>query len=137
MAYSKIFYHINWCTKYRKSLIIPTIEDRLHNHIAKKSRDPGAYLYQVGGVADHVHIALSISPKIAIAQFVGQVKADSSLRINLSNLIDYHFRWQSGYAIFTFRESELPNIINYIRNQKHHHSKGSLKSPLEVFDHDK
>ena len=137
MAYSQIYYHLNWSTKYRKPIIVPEIEDRVHRSIAKKSRDLGAFVYQVGGVEDHVHIALSIPPIIAVAKFVGQVKAVSSVMINRSNLIDYHFQWQSGYAIFTFRESELPKIINYIKNQKQHHAKHTLRKSLEILDKDR
>jgi len=121
MAYTKLFYHIIWSTKHREPTILPIIEYKLHSYIAKKAINLGGIIYAINGIDDHVHLAVSIPPSIAISKFIGQIKAVSSTKLNQSGLIDYKFRWQSSYSIFTFRESELPSIIRYVNNQKDHH----------------
>ncbi len=137
MAYTKLFYHLVWSTKYRKPIISPKIEDHLHGYIAKKAIRLGGIIYAINGIEDHIHLAASIPPKVAVASFIGQIKAVSSVRINQTAKLDSPFRWQSGYAAFTFRESGLSTIIHYIDNQKQHHSKGTTKEELERLDDDK
>lgn len=131
MAYTKLFYHIIWSTKYREQIITTEIEDLVHSFIAKKAIGIGGIVYAINGVSDHVHLAVSIPPSISISKFIGQIKAVASVKINQSGLLEEKFYWQSAYSIFTFRESELPNIIRYIRNQKVHHANGTIKPLME------
>lgn len=132
MAYTKLFYHIVWSTKYREPTITPAIEYRLHSYIAKKAIYLGGIVHAINGINDHVHLAVSIPPQISISKFIGQIKAVSSVRINQSGLCSQKFFWQSAYSIFSFRESELPNIIRYVKNQKQHHVEGSTKYEMEI-----
>jgi REP element-mobilizing transposase RayT len=131
MAYTKLFYHIIWSTQYREPTITPGIEGQLHGYLAKKAISLGGIVYALNGISDHVHLAASIPPSISLSKFIGQIKAVASVRINQSGLCDRKFYWQSSYSIFTFRESELPSIIRYIKNQKEHHKKGTIKPLLE------
>ena len=131
MAYTKLFYHVIWSTKNRKPIITPIIETQLHGFIAKKAISLGAIVYAIDGISDHIHLTVSVPPSIPISKFIGQIKAVSSTKLNQSGLIDYKFRWQSSYSIFTFRESELPSIIRYVKNQKDHHKEGTIIAIME------
>ena len=131
MAYTKLYYHAIWSTKHREPTISPIIENKLHSYIAKKAIHLGGIVYAINGIDDHIHLAVSIPPSIAISKFIGQIKAVSSTKLNQSGLIDYKFRWQSSYSIFTFRESELPSIIRYVKNQKDHHANRTIKLLME------
>ena len=137
MAYTKLFYHVIWSTKNREPIITSGIEDKLHRYLAKKVISLGGIVYAINGISDHVHLAVSIPPSISISKFIGQIKAVSSTKLNQSELIDYKFRWQTSYSIFTFRESELPGIIRYIKNQKDHHAEGRLRNSLEILAREK
>ena len=131
MAYTKLFYHIIWSTKNREPSITPDIEDLIHSYIAKKAFGLGGIVYAINGISDYVHLAVSIPPSISISKFIGQIKAVASVRINQSGLCDQKFYWQTSYSIFTCRESELPGIIRYIKNQKDHHKEGTTKINIE------
>ena len=131
MAYTKLYYHVIWSTKYRERIISIEIEDLVHSFIAKKAIGIGGIVYAINGVSDHIHLAVSIPPTISISKFIGQIKAVASVKINKSGLLEEKFFWQSSYSIFTFRESELPNIVHYVNNQKSHHAKGTTKSIME------
>ena len=132
MAYTKLFYHIIWSTKYREPTITSQIEDKLHGYVARKAISLGAIVYAVNGIEDHVHIAVSIPPTIAISKFIGQIKAVASTKINQSGLCDEKFYWQSSYSIFSFRESELTLVVRYINNQKLHHATGRIRKHMET-----
>ena len=137
MAYTKLFYHIIWSTKHREPTILPIIEYKLHSYIAKKAINLSGIIYAINGIDDHIHLAVSIPPSIAISKFIGQIKAVSSTKLNQSGLIYYKFRWQSSYSIFTFRESELAGIVRYIKRQKKHHAEGRLRNSLEILAREK
>ena len=137
MAFTKLFYHLIWSTKFRQPTILPEIEEDLQGYIRLKAIQLEGIVYCVGGIEDHIHMAVSIPPTIAISKFVGQIKAISAYRINRSGKIQTPFQWQSGYAIFTFRESGLPTIVRYIQNQKQHHANGTINAALEKMNVDK
>jgi putative transposase len=79
---------------------------------------------------EHVHVAISIPPKLAVAKVVGQLKGASSHHIN-ENYADGSFAWQAEYGVFSFSEKALPAIVEYVKNQKKHHSENTLNSQLE------
>ena len=137
MAYTKLFYHIVWSTKNRDPIITSEIEHQLHSYIAKKAISLKGIVYAINGTNDHIHLAVSIPPSISISKFIGQIKAVASVKINQSGLCDQKFYWQSSYSIFSFRESELLNIIRYVKNQKQHHAEGCLRNSLETIAREK
>ena len=75
MAYWQLFYHIIWSTKYREPLLTPKVESVIHDFLRSKAIGLGATVFALDGMVDHVHMVASIPPKIAVAKFVGQVKA--------------------------------------------------------------
>jgi putative transposase len=103
-------------------LITAEFEQRLYNVIAAKSKSLGAVVYAVGGMNDHIHLAASVPPKAALAQFIGQVKGNSSHFVNHELALPYHFGWQAEYGIVSFGEKQLNWIVNYVKNQPQHHS---------------
>jgi len=114
-------------------MILPIIKNKLHSYIAKKAIHLGGIVYAINGIDNHVHLAVSIPPSIAISKFIGQIKAVSSTKLNQSGLIDYKFRWQPSYSIFTFRESDLAGIVGYLKRQKQHYAEGRLRNSLDSF----
>jgi putative transposase len=62
---------------------------------------------EVGGIADHVHILISIPPTVAVAKAVGLIKGGSShwLKTEFPTLTG--FAWQDGYGAFTVSESQI------------------------------
>ncbi len=47
--------------------------------------------------------------------------------INHKNLTQSRFLWQEGYGAFSYRKSDVDQIINYIKNQEDHHKKKSFR----------
>jgi len=134
MSYWKLYYHFIWGTKNRLPLIDSAIEPELYPAIAAKANNMEGYVHAIGGIEDHVHLAVSIPPKVAPAKFIGDVKGNSSHYVNHVIKPDFEFRWQNEYGVLSFGEKNLAAVVRYIHNQKQHHADGTLIAALERMD---
>jgi REP element-mobilizing transposase RayT len=82
MPYYQLFYHLVWSTKNREPLLTPQVEPIIHNYLRTKAIGLGATVFALNGIENHIHIVASIPPRIAVAKFVGQIKAVASTRFN-------------------------------------------------------
>lgn len=121
-----IWIHTIFGTKFRDSLILPEFEPKLHAHIKMQlEEDLGCRVRAINGTRDHVHILFLLNPNFAVKDILKNVKGESSHWLNQENIVRRKFAWQTGYAAYSVRESELPVVQNYILNQKEHHRKKS------------
>ena len=134
MPYSKLYYHFIWSTKDRQPFIDAVIEPEIQRVIAAKVQDMEGFVYAIDGVEDHVHLAVSIPPKVAPAKFIGEVKGNSSHFVNHVLKPDFEFYWQEEYGVLSFGEKNLSAVIRYIQNQKQHHTDGTLIAEMERMD---
>ncbi len=134
MPYSKLYYHFIWSTKDRQPFIDLVIEPEIYRAITAKAQDMEGFVHAIGGVEDHVHLAVSIPPKIAPAKFIGEVKGNSSHFVNHVLKPDFEFYWQDEYGVLSFGEKNLSAVVRYIQNQKQHHADGTLIAEMERMD---
>jgi REP element-mobilizing transposase RayT len=134
MPYSKLYYHFIWGTKNRLPLIESAFESELYRAIVAKVKNMDGFIHAIGGTEDHVHLAVSIPPKVAPAKFIGDVKGNSSHYVNHIIKPDFEFYWQNEYGVLSFGEKNLPAIVKYIHNQKQHHADGTLIATMERMD---
>ncbi len=133
MPYYKLFYHFIWATKRREPLIMPEFEAQLYSAIAAKVKEINGIVHAIGGMEEHVHLAASVPPKLALATFIGEVKGNTSHFVNHIIVPEYNLYWQDEYGVLSFAEKSLPSIVRYIKNQKKHHSDGSIRDNLERY----
>ncbi len=55
------------------------------------------------------------------------VKGRSSHFVNHTDLLEELFRWQQGYSAFSVSVDRVPTVARYIKKQKIHHAKESLR----------
>jgi putative transposase len=131
--YSEINLHLVWHTKNSVPLLTPEVEPLAHRCLKKRIIDTsGAFVHEIGGTETHVHIAVSIPPTLTISEFIGQLKGGSSHDVNQA--IGRHqkvLEWQAGYGVVSFGTGDLPWVIEYIRNQREHHRRGTVHDRLE------
>ena len=118
MPFWQLYYHFIWATKKRLPMISPQIETQLYVVIVSKVKELGATPFAIGGMEDHVHLVASVPPKVVLAFFVGQVKGSSSHFVNHKLDLEYRFSWQNEYGVFSFGKRSLPEIVQYVQNQK-------------------
>ena len=91
------------------------------------------FALEVGGFYDHAHLLVRIPAKIAVSDFVGKLKANTSKHINEKNGPSAIFRWQDGFGAFTVSPSQKDAVAKYIRNQMEHHRKLTFKEEYLCF----
>jgi putative transposase len=117
MPYWRLFYHVVWSTKDRQPLIDPAWEKDLYGYLWGKATALECIPHAINGMPDHMHVVLSIPPRLAIAEIVGQLKGASSHHNN-AQYLDGAFAWQAEYSIFSISESVLEKTVAYINMQK-------------------
>jgi hypothetical protein len=83
---------------------------------------------------EHVHVAVSIPPRISIAEMVQKLKGSSSHLLNhgaLRREFDT-FAWQSEYGAISFGERSLDRITAYVKHQAEHHAADTLWPSFEL-----
>ena len=130
---SRILLHVIFSTKDREPWLTPQIRDRAFAYLSEVGRDVGCEVYRVGGVADHVHLAIQQSRTVTVADFVQKVKQTSSVWIKEHGEHCAGFAWQAGYGAFSLGASQLQGLTDYIDRQEKHHEKRGFKDEYREF----
>jgi len=133
MAYTRLRYHIVTATKHREPLLTPEIEDVAYPVLRDKAERLGAKISHIGGIADHIHIIAAIPPVLAVSDFVGAIKSESTKAIKRAFPHHASFAWQVSFGAFTLNPADMSEIIQYVINQKEHHQRGDLRDYYERF----
>ena len=118
--------HVIFSTANRLPLIGNDVQPRLHAYIGGIARKNEMAAPAVGGVADHVHVLLSLSRAVSVAKAVQLLKAGSSKWLNDSSQGLRPFAWQEGYAAFSVSFSQRDKVVDYILRQAEHHKRMSF-----------
>jgi REP element-mobilizing transposase RayT len=132
-TFTKLSYHLVFATKHRAPIISTAFQSRLYEYIGGIICAKNGHILEIGGVADHLHIAANLSPKIAVSDVIRDIKGGSSSWINTEKVAPAHFDWQRGYAAFTVSQSNLESVLLYIRNQEEHHRTKSFEEEFIEF----
>ena len=89
--------------------------------------------YRVGGVADHVHLAIRLSRTVAIATLVEKLKTASSKWLKTLSPDLAAFSWQRGYGCFSVGPSDLDSLRAYIDGQEEHHKTRTFQEEFRMF----
>lgn len=124
--------HVVFSTKDRQPLITPTLQERLWAYLGGIAKENKMRALKVGGVADHIHILLSIPSTLSVAKSVQLIKGNSSKWIHETFPELRGFEWQAGYGAFSISVSGIDNTVAYIENQAEHHDQKSFKEELKA-----
>jgi len=125
-TFSGLAYHLVFSTKYRKATLTDLIRPAIYEYIGGIIANKHGRMIEIGGIADHVHILTSCPTTVALADFVRDIKANSSKWLHEEKR-ERGFQWQSGYGVFTVSRSQVEVVRHYIGNQAEHHRKQSFK----------
>jgi putative transposase len=114
-------YHVVWCPKYRRPVLIDGVDIRLREIIENVSQEYRAEIIEMEIMPDHVHLLVEVDPQFGIHRLVRQMKGRSShmlrrefawLRSRLPTL------WTTSYFIATIGGAPLATVKEYIENQR-------------------
>lgn len=126
-TYTQINIQLVFAVKHRESLINEGIRVDLQKYITGIVSNQNHKMLAIYIMPDHCHVLIGLNPKQAIADLVRVIKSNSSKWLNENKLTRHRFQWQEGYGAFTYGQSQLQIVINYILNQKEHHSKKTFQ----------
>ena len=118
----KCQYHIVFIPKYRRKVMYGKVRGDIREIIKIMCRYKKVEIVEGAVCLDHVHICVSIPPKIAISEFMGYLKGKSALMIfdkhpELGNKFERDF-WARGYYVSTIGNVDEATIKNYIKEQE-------------------
>ncbi len=127
---TNLLVHVVFSTKGRETTITDEYREKLHNYIGIIIRGEGAQPLSVGGMPDHIHIAMKYKSNQALSDMVRKIKANSSKWVNQKRFIKKRFAWQNGYGGFSISVSQVDKVRIYIMNQAEHHRTRTFKEEL-------
>jgi putative transposase len=114
-------YHIVWCPKYRRPVLVDTVADRIRVLLAEKSAELGMTIHALEVMPDHVHLFVESDPTRCVAEIVNRLKGYTSrvlrqefpsLRSRLPTL------WSRSYFAGSIGHVSAATIARYIAEQK-------------------
>ena len=126
-THQQLLYHIVFSTKNRQRWLTDGFRENVFAYMAGAAKDLNGFAIKVGGFYDHAHLLVRIPAKIAVSEFVGQIKANTSKHINDTSGLICKFGWQDGYGAFTVSVSAKDAVVAYIEKQMEHHKKQNFE----------
>lgn len=114
-------YHIVFAPKYRRQIIYGKYKQSIGEIIRELCERKKVDILEANACKDHIHLLVSIPPKMSVAQFIGYLKGKSSLMI-FDRHAELKYRhgnrkfWCKGYFVDTVGRNK-ERIAEYIRNQ--------------------
>ena len=122
-TYSQIYLQFVFAVQGRLSLIQQQWRDELYKYISGIIERKEYEVFAINGVADHIHILVSMKPTESPSLLVQEIKRCSSKWINDKKLVVGHFNWQEGFGVFSYSQSQVDQVVKYIANQEEHHKR--------------
>jgi putative transposase len=118
----EIHVHIVWVTKYRKPIMTGEVGSRVRELIRQVCRDEDVEILKGSVSKDHVHVFLSIPPKVTISRLVQRMKGFSSYKLmlefkHLERTFWGRHLWARGYFCVSSGQVTDEVIKAYIENQ--------------------
>ncbi len=126
-TYTQLYFHIVFAVKGKDSKLNFYRQQEIYQFIEILINELGHRLIIANGTEDHIHLLVKLSPSVSVADFVREVKRQSSYFINHHILKSHGFNWQEGYCAFSHTRSQVNSVYKYIEKQKDYHRDVNFK----------
>ena len=133
----KCDYHIVWVPKYRLRIMKGQIKDLLNEDIGMLCEWLGSEILELNIQEDHIHLVVSVPPKVSISRLMGVLKGKLAIKIFKSYpklkekpYWGNHF-WARGYFVSTVGLDE-DMIRKYVKHQEQEEKK--IESQQQKFN---
>ena len=118
-----IQYHIVWCTKYRKKVLINGIDVRLKAYLKQLAFDYDFKITAMEVMPDHIHILVDCKPQFFPSDMIKILKGNTARWLfrdypKLKESLFGGHLWNPSYCIVTVSDRSLEKVENYINSQK-------------------
>ncbi|MGP6139419.1 IS200/IS605 family transposase [Jeotgalibaca sp. A127] len=114
-------YHVVWCPKYRRKVLVGPIAARLKELIEETCVALSVEILEMEIMPDHVHLLLDVDPQFGVHKAVKRIKGASSrvLRQEFKELTTkLPTLWTNSCFVSTVGGAPLETIKQYIQSQK-------------------
>ena len=114
-------YHVVFCPKYRRKLLIDGVDIRLKELVIQVCEKENIDLFEMEVMPDHVYLLLEVDPQYGINRAVKQIKGVTShvLRIEFPWIKSkVPTLWTNSYFVSTLGGAPLSAVRQYIESQK-------------------
>jgi putative transposase len=131
-------YHIVFAPKYRRQVIYGKLKREIGKILRELCERKGVEIIEAEACPDHIHMLVSIPPKLSVSEFMGYLKGKSSLMIfdkfaNMKYRYGNRQFWCRGYYVDTVGRNKKV-IEEYIRNQLAEDKSYEQLTMKELFD---
>jgi putative transposase len=116
-----IVYHLIWCPKRRKAILVGKLKERCQQLIEQKCEEKGWNILTLAIQPDHIHLFVRVWPSVSAAEVVKELKGFTSFHLRkefqpiLSKLPS---TWTRSYFASTAGAVSAHTILQYIDAQK-------------------
>ena len=114
-------YHIVWCPKYRRKVLVNGVDSRLKELIIQICQEIQVEIIEMEIMPDHLHLLIEVDPQFGVHKAVKRIKGKTSrilrqefpyLKTKLPTL------WTNSYFVSTVGGAPLKLIKEYVASQK-------------------
>lgn len=132
-TYTQIYIQFVFAVKFRSAVIHSSWQEELHKYITGITQEKGHKMLAVYAMPDHIHLLIGVKPTESFSDLMLHIKGSSSKWINEKKFLRIKFEWQEGFGAFSYSKTQVPGVINYIRNQQEHHGKKTFREEYLKF----
>jgi REP-associated tyrosine transposase len=133
VGFWRLHYHVVWTTRYRQPTINRSRASVLEGSLVETARELGLKIHAMGIMPDHVHMAISVPPRLALSEVVRRLKGRSSHLLARRIDADGAWQgWQAEYGAMSFGERSMEGIVRYVRDQETHHAADEVWPTFET-----
>jgi REP element-mobilizing transposase RayT len=131
-TFTQLTVHSVFSTKGRRDQIPESRRPRIDGFMAAMINREFGFAREVGGTANHTHVLFDLSPSVALADCMRELKCVSSGWVHNTFPEMGEFNWQPGYGAFSVSGSAIPEVKEYVRNQARRHRGGSFEEEFQL-----
>lgn len=113
--------HVVWSTLERRPILDASHDAILAWVLAEKARAMGSRLLGCGFASDHAHVAVTLDPKVRLADLIQRLKGASAYELSRSDTWPTPLRWQAGYWAESISPSSVGRLLEYVSAQRTKH----------------
>ena len=116
-------YHIVWCTKYRKKVLLDGIDNEIKDYLNDLAKEYSFSIMAMEVMPDHIHILVDCKPQFFPSDMIKILKGNTARWLFMKHpelkkqLWGGHL-WNPSYCIVTVSDRSYDQVKQYIDSQK-------------------
>lgn len=116
-------YHIVWCTKFRKKVLLDGIDNEIKDYLNDLAKEYSFSIMAMEVMPDHIHILVDCKPQFFPSDMIKILKGNTARWLFMKHpelkkqLWGGHL-WNPSYCIVTVSDRSYDQVKQYIDSQK-------------------